>query len=59
MKFYFTEKVKVRINMDNYVEIIIDWFPRKISKIGEALTQAGNNIFFKGNSKRLGKKETE
>ena len=42
--------------MDEYVEGIINDFPMKTSKSHTALTPAGNNIFEKGNSKRMGKK---
>ena len=45
--------------MDDYVERMINEFSIKISKINTALTPDGNNIFEKGNIKRLGKKETE
>ena len=45
--------------MDDYVERMINEFSIKISKMNTALTPDGNNIFEKGNIKRLGKKETE
>ena len=45
MNFYFTEKLKVQINMDDYVERIINEFPMKTSKSDTALPPAGNNIF--------------
>ena len=47
----------VKINTNKYVEIIINEFLIKISKSGMALTLAGNNIFEKGNSRRLGKNQ--
>ena len=45
--------------MDDYVERIINDFWMKISKIGTDVTPDGNNIFEKGNSKIIGKWETE
>ena len=45
--------------MDNYVEMIINEFPIKVSNNDMSLTPDGNNIFEKGYKKRLGKKETE
>ena len=56
MKFDFTEKGKVKIKMDNYVESMINDFPMKISKSDTALTPSVNNIFEHFKSKRLGKK---
>ena len=56
MTFDFTGKSKVKTRMDDYVESIINEFPMKISKSYTALTPSGNNIFEKGNSKRLGRK---
>ena len=44
--------------MDDYVEIINNDFPMKISKSDTDLTPYRNNIFEKGNRKRMGKKET-
>ena len=52
----FTEKVKIKIKMDDYVEIMINKFPMKIYKSDTDLTPAGNNIFEKVNSKRLSEK---
>ena len=49
MNFYFTEKVKVKINMDDYVERMINDFQAKISNIDIALNPSKNNIFEKGN----------
>ena len=45
--FDFTEKVKVKINMDNYVEKMINEFPMITSKSDTSLTPAGNNILKK------------
>ena len=56
MTFDFTEKSKVKIDMDDYVENMIHQSPMKISKIDMALTTAVNNIFEKGNRKILSKK---
>ena len=42
--------------MDEYVEMIINDLPTKISKSDTALATDGNDIFEKGNSKSLGKK---
>ena len=56
MNFDLTEKSKMKINIDNYVERIINEFPTKISKCDAALTPVGNNIFEKVKIKRLGKK---
>ena len=44
MTYDFTEKVNIKINMDYYVEIMINEFPMKISRSDTALTSAGNNI---------------
>ena len=44
MTYDFTEKVNIKINMDYYVEIMINEFPMKISWSDTALTSAGNNI---------------
>ena len=51
MTFYFTEKVKLKINRDDYVERMINYLPTKLSKSDTDLTPAGNNIFEKGNKK--------
>ena len=56
MTFNFTEKLKVKINMDDYVEWMINELPIELGKSDMALTPAGNNIFEKGNMKSLGKK---
>ena len=56
MNFDFTEKAEVKINTDDYVERIINDFQMKIINSVKYLTPYGNNIFEKGNSKRLGKK---
>ena len=53
------KKRKVKINMNNYVENVIDDFPVKISNSDTDLTPSGSNLFEKGNSKRMGKKEPE
>ena len=45
--FDFTEKGKVNINRDDYVERMISYFPMKISKSDTDLTPSGNNIFEK------------
>ena len=58
MTFDFTEKENTKINMDNYVESMINYFPMDISKIDTDLTPSGNNIVEKSNRKRMGKKET-
>ena len=55
MTLYFTEKAMVNINMDDYFERMINGFPMKTSNIETELTTAGNNLFEKGNSKRMGK----
>ena len=57
MTFNFTEKLKVKNNMDDYVERISIDFPMKISKRDTAFTPAGNNIFEKGNRKFWVKKK--
>ena len=59
MNFDFTEKVKVKNSMENYVERVITEFPMKISKSDTYLNLDGNNLFEKGNRKSMGKKETE
>ena len=51
--FDFTEKVKVTINMDDYVERMINDYPMKISNSDTDFTPTGNNIIEKGNRKRL------
>ena len=45
--------------MEDYVERIINEFSMKISRSDTDLTPYVNNIFEKGNSKRLSKKENE
>ena len=57
--FYFTWKGMLKINTGNYVEIIINEFPMKISNSDTYLTPDGNNIFGKGNRIIIGKKETK
>ena len=47
MTFDFTEKEKVKMKMDNYVERMINEFRMKISRIDTALTAAGNNLFLR------------
>ena len=54
--FDFKEKGKVKINMDDYVGRMINESPMKISKGDTALTPDGNNIFEKGNIKKMGEK---
>ena len=44
--------------MEDYVERIINELPIKISNSDMVLTPSGSNIFEKGNSKSMGKKET-
>ena len=56
MNFYFTEKGQVKIKIGYYFEMMINEVLMKISKCNTALTPAGNNIFEKDNTKRLGKK---
>ena len=56
MTFYFTEKAVVNINMDDYVERIINELQIKISNSNTYLTPGGNNRFEKGNRESLGKK---
>ena len=58
MTFDFTEKSKVKVKMDGYVQRMINNFLMKTSNSDTALTPDDNNIFEKGNSKRLDKKET-
>ena len=41
--------------MDDYVERIINEFLMRISNSNAALTPSGNNLYEKGNIKRLGK----
>ena len=55
--FYFIQKVKVKIKMYHYVERMINDFPMKLIKNGMILTPPRNNIFEKGNRKRIGKKK--
>ena len=57
MNFDFTKKLKVKINMDDYVERMIIDFTMKIIRNDLALTPTGNNIFKKGNRKRIGENE--
>ena len=56
MNFDFTEKSEVKIKTYDHVERVINDFPVKISNSVKYLSPYGNNIFEKGNSKRLGKK---
>ena len=42
MNLIFIEKSKVKINMDNYIERMINESPMKISKSDTALTTYGN-----------------
>ena len=58
LTFDLTGKSKVKIKMDGYVERIINESPTKIIKSDTALNPAVNNIYGKGNSKKL-KKGTE
>ena len=44
MTFYFTKKSKVKINMDDYVETIINELPMKIGKSDVALTTTEGNM---------------
>ena len=44
ISFDFTEKSKVKINMDNYVEMVINDFPMKIINIDTSLTPTGGNF---------------
>ena len=44
--------------MGDYIEIIINELPIRISRSDLSLTPDGNKKFEKGNSKSLGKKET-
>ena len=44
--------------MEDYFERMINGFPMKISKSDTDSTPDGNNLFEKGNIKRLGKTET-
>ena len=55
MNFDLKEKAEVKIQMNNYVERIINEYPIKISKSDTDLTTAGNNIFEKGNIKSMDK----
>ena len=59
MTFDLTEKRKVKINMDDYIERVINKFPMKIRKSDTDLTPDGNIFSKKGNRRILGKKETE
>ena len=59
MKFCFTEKSKVEIKMDDYVEIMSNEFPMKTSKSYADLNKDKVNLFKKYNRKSLVKKETE
>ena len=45
--FYFNEKGKVKMKMDDYVKSIINDFPIKINRNDATLTPDGNNIFEK------------
>ena len=53
----FTEKGMVTIDMIKYVELIIDDFPVKISKISK--TQAAENLLDIGTGKLLDKGKSE
>ena len=45
MTFYFTEKLKVIIRMDYYVESVLNEFQMKIGNSDTDLTPAGNDIY--------------
>ena len=45
MNFDFTEEAKVKINMDDYVERMINYYPIKLNNNDMALTPSGNNFF--------------
>ena len=45
MVFHFTEKLKVKIKMDNYDERMINWLPIKVSNSGTDLNPYGGNYF--------------
>ena len=53
MTFDFTEEAEVKIDMEDYVESMINELPMKIIKSDTPLTLSGNNLFEKGNRKRL------
>ena len=57
INFDLSDKEKVEIKMDAYVERIINNSPIKINKSDMALTSTGNNIFGKVNSKVWVKKK--
>ena len=44
MNFDFTEKSKAKINIDNYVERMINYFPKKISNSDPNFTPNRNNL---------------
>ena len=48
-------KGKVKVVMDNYVEKIIHALPQKLKSTDMAITPAGDNLFYNGNGKPLGK----
>ena len=54
--FNFAEKAKVKINMDEYFEIMIKELPNKTSKSDTDSTPAVDNFSGKGKRKRMGKK---
>ena len=57
MNFDFTEKVNVEINMDDYVERMINYLPIRIIRSGTALTPSGNNVFENATAKFWEKKK--
>ena len=55
INFDFTSNAKVKINMDDYVESMINEYLIKISRSNREITPAMNNICEKGNKKSPGK----
>ena len=59
MLFDFSEKGKVRIGMQKYVQEMIEEFPTKIKSTDLSQTPANEQLFDIGNGKRLTKEKSE
>jgi hypothetical protein len=59
MKLDYNEKGKVKIDMTDYVEGMIEDFPIKLTEKDIAATPANDNLFKKDNSKKLDTKRAE
>jgi hypothetical protein len=59
MTFDFSEKGKVKIDMADYIEGMIDEFPMELNENDTAPTPAADDLFNEGNGKKLDKERKE